>query len=93
VLLKEKTILAALPPHRCVVALYNTFQVRKKVNRSYTHTPTENNTPDTDTHAHDKNNTPNPQTNTSHTHLTALEGGSRYVMDIHNQPLLLSLLL
>jgi len=45
----------------------------KKINRStHTHTPTENNTPDTDTHAHDKNNTPNPQTNTSHKHLTTL---------------------
>jgi len=40
----------------------------KKIKRSHTHTPTENNTPDTDTHAHDKNNTPNPQTNTSHKH-------------------------
>jgi len=33
----------------------------KKINRSHTHTPTENNTPDNDTHthAHDENNTPN----------------------------------
>ena len=31
----------------------------KNINRSHIHTPTENNTPDTDTHAHDKNNTPN----------------------------------
>ena len=31
----------------------------KKIDISHTHTPTENNTPDTDTHAHDKNNTPN----------------------------------
>jgi len=48
----------------------------KSMNRSHTqaHTPTENNIPDTDTQAHDKNNTPNPQTNTSHKHLTALEG-------------------
>jgi len=37
---------------------------------THTHTPTENNTPDTDTHAHDKNNAPNPQTNTSHKHST-----------------------
>jgi len=29
-----------------------------------THTPTENNTPDTDTHTRAKNNTPTPQTNT-----------------------------
>ena len=42
---------------------------------THTHAPTENNTPDTDTHAHDKNNIPNPQTNTSHKHLTKLEGG------------------
>jgi len=53
--------------------------VCKKINRSHTHTPTENITPDTDTHAHDKNNTPNPQTNTSHTHLTTLEGGATTV--------------
>jgi len=45
----------------------------------HTHTPTENNTPDTDTHTHDKNNTPNPQTNTSHTHFTTLEGGATTV--------------
>ena len=32
--------------------------------RAHTHTPTENNTPDTRTH--DNNNTPNPQTNTPH---------------------------
>ena len=33
----------------------------KKINRSHTHTPTENNTPDNDTHthAHDENNTSN----------------------------------
>ena len=42
----------------------------KKINRSHTHTPTENNTPDTVTHTHDKNNTPNSQTNTRHKHLT-----------------------
>jgi len=30
---------------------------KEKINRSHIHTPTENNTPDTDTHAHDKNNT------------------------------------
>jgi len=49
---------------------------RRAVRREtgHTHTPTENNTLDTDTHAHDKNNTPNPQTNTSHKHLTTLEG-------------------
>jgi len=46
-----------------------------KKDQQVTHTPTENNTPDTDTHAHDKNNTPNPQTTTSHKHLTTLEGG------------------
>ena len=34
------------------------IRLYKKINRSHTHTPTENNTPDTDTHAHDKNNTP-----------------------------------
>ena len=33
-----------------------------KINRLHTHTPTRNNTPDTDTHAHDKNYTPNHQT-------------------------------
>jgi len=48
----------------------------KKINRSHSHTPTENKTPDTDTHANDKNNTPNPQTNTSHKHLTTLEEGA-----------------
>jgi len=41
-----------------------------------THKPIENNTPDTDTHAHGKINTPTPQTNTSHKHLTTLEGGA-----------------
>ena len=46
----------------------------KNINRSHTHTPTENKTPDTDTHTHDKNDTPNPQTNTPHKHLTTLEG-------------------
>jgi len=45
---------------------------REGVHRStgHTHTPTENNIPDTDTHMHDKNNTPNPQTNAFHKHLT-----------------------
>jgi len=51
----------------------------KKINISHTHTPTEDNTPDTDTHAHDKNNTPNPQTNTSHEHSTTLGGGATTV--------------
>ena len=53
----------------------------KKINRSHkhTHTPTENNTPDTDTHAHDKNTTPNLQMNTSHEHLTTLEDGAIYI--------------
>ena len=53
-----------------------------KVKRStgHTHTPTENNTPDTDTHAHDKHNPPTPQMNTSHKkHLTTLEGGAATV--------------
>ena len=51
--------------------------IRVQRSTGHTHTPTENNTPDTDTHTHthDKNNTPNPQTNTSHKHLTTLEGG------------------
>ena len=55
--------------------------VKTAVKRStgHTHTPTENNTPDTDTHTHDKNNTPNPQTNISHKHLTTLEGGATTV--------------
>jgi len=48
----------------------------KKINRSHTHTSTDNNTPDT---AHDKNNTPNPQTNTSHKHSTTLGGGATTV--------------
>jgi len=49
------------------------------ISRSHTHTPTENNTPDTDTHTHDKKNTPNPQTNTPHKHVTTLEGGTTTV--------------
>jgi len=51
--------------------LHQRLFIRKKINRSRAHTPTENNTPDTDTHTHthDKNNTPNPQTNTSHKQL------------------------
>jgi len=49
----------------------------KKINRPPTHTPTENNAPDK--HTHDKNNAPNPQTNTSHKHLTRLEGGATTV--------------
>ena len=53
------------------------LSVCKKINRSHTHTPTENTTPDT--HTHDKNNTPNPQMNTSHKHLTTLEGGAMMV--------------
>ena len=53
---------------------------RENINRSHTHTPTENNTPDTDTHTHDKNNTPNPHTNTPHKHLTTLEGGATRVL-------------
>jgi len=44
------------------VQLYSTCVKRST---GHTHTPTENNTPDTDTHAHGKNNTPNPHTNTS----------------------------
>jgi len=44
-----------------------TWGICKKINRSHTHTLTENNTPDNDTHthAHNENNTPNehlPQT-------------------------------
>jgi len=50
-----------------------------KRSTGHTHTPTENNTPDTHTHTHDKNNTPNPQTNTLHKHLTTLEGGATTV--------------
>ena len=45
------------------------------IRRAYT--PTENNTPDTDTHTHTTRTT--PQTNTSHTHLTTLEGGATTV--------------
>jgi len=52
-----------------------------KISTGHTHTPTENNTPDTNTHTHDKNNTPNPQTNTSHKHLTTLEAGATTVRD------------
>jgi len=39
-----------------------------KIYKSHTrtHTPTENNTPNTDAHTHDKNNTPNHQTNNHH---------------------------
>ena len=44
---------------------------------THTHTPTENNTPDTDTHTHTTRTT--PQTNTSHKHLTTLEGGATTV--------------
>jgi len=51
----------------------------KQINRSHTHTPTENNTPETETHAYDKYNTPNPQTNTSHKHFAKLEGGATTV--------------
>ena len=51
----------------------------QQVAHTHTHTPTENNTPDTDTHTHDKNNTLNPQTNTSHKRLTTLEGGATTV--------------
>jgi len=42
-----------------------------------THTPTENNTPDTDTDTHTTRTT--LQTNTSHKHLTTLEGGATTV--------------
>ena len=49
-----------------------------KRSTGHTHTPRENNTPDTHTQ-HDKNNTPNPQTNTPHKHLTTLEGGATTV--------------
>ena len=49
----------------------------KKINRSHTHTPTENITPDTDTHTHTTRTT--PQTNASHKHLTTLEGGATTV--------------
>jgi len=50
--------------------------VSVKRSTGHTHTPTENNTPDTDTRTHDKNNTPNSRTNTSHKDLTTLEGGA-----------------
>ena len=43
------------------LAAEHLFHPVKKINRSLTHTPAENNTPDTDTHAHDKSNTPNPK--------------------------------
>jgi len=46
----------------------------EKINRSHTHTHRENNTPDNDTHTHTTRTT--PQTNTSHKHLTTLEGGA-----------------
>jgi len=51
---------------------HHTCNVKRST--GHTHTPTENNTPDTDTHTHDKNNTPHPQTNTSHKHLTRCKG-------------------
>jgi len=44
-----------------------------KRSTGHTQTPTETNTPNTDAHTR-KNNTPNPQTNSSHKHLTMLEG-------------------
>jgi len=50
----------------------------KKRNRSHTHTPTGNNTPDTDTHT-TKTTPQTPKTNTSHKHLTTLEGGATTV--------------
>ena len=36
-------------------------KVYKDQQVTHTHTPIENNTPDTDTHTHDKNNTLNPK--------------------------------
>jgi len=56
--------------------------LRKKINRSHIHTPTENNTPDTDTHT-TRTNTPNPQTNISHKQITTLEGGATTVLAVN----------
>jgi len=45
----------------CATGIY----VKRSTGHTHTHTPTENNTPDT--HIHDKNDTLNPQTNTTGT--------------------------
>jgi len=51
--------------------------LKRSTGHTHTHTPIENNTPDT--HAHDKNTTSNHQTNTSHKHSTTLESGATTV--------------
>jgi len=51
----------------------------KKINRSHTHIYRQRIIPPTPTHTHDKNNIATPQTNTSHKHLTTLEGGATTV--------------
>ena len=44
------------------VAVTWCLQNDQQVTHTHAHTPTENNTPDTDTHTYDKNHTANPQT-------------------------------
>jgi len=51
-------------------------QVNRSTGHTHTHTHRQRTTPPTPTHAHDKSNNLNPQTNTSHKHLTTLEGGA-----------------
>ena len=67
-----------IPPPQHRLNSHDIFSPPVKRSTGYTHTPTKNNTPDTDTHTHthDMNNTPNPQTNIPHKHLTTLEGGT-----------------
>jgi len=55
-----------VPSFRLGPDLPTSFLTKTRVNPTDpTHTPRENNTPDTDIHTHDKNNTPNPQTQTN----------------------------
>jgi len=55
----------------------SSFGVKRST--GHTHTHRQRTTPPT--HTHDKNNTSNPQTNTSHKHLTTLEGGAATVRE------------
>jgi len=63
----------------CLLYVYVSLYRCKKINRSHTHSDREQHPRHRHTHTHDKNNSPNLQTNTSHKHLTTLEGGATTV--------------